>query len=117
MNTALALETVRTNTTPRERRESTRVQLQENVTVHVGRADGVLIDYSGGGARVRHIAALGVRTRIRVSFMIGVAQFHGTALVLSCRFIPQGASGMKFESRLSFVEVALEVQPRLSIVR
>ena len=118
MNPELTLETVKPSVSfPRERRSAVRVPMQERVLVHLGRTDGVLVDYSGGGARIRHAAALGVRTRVRVSFQIGVAQFHGTALILSCRFTPGAAPGQCFESRVSFLDVDYAMEPRLQIAK
>ena len=99
----------------RDRRRFTRHRLTEPVPVLIGRGDGLLIDVSANGARVRHDAAVVLGSRVRVTFVWQGERFEATAEVLACRVAALGQRA-RFESRLRFVAVTAPSQEVLARV-
>jgi len=89
---------------PRERRVAERLRVGGAVTVIFGRGEGVLIDLSQRGARIRHSTPVRRGTSARISFEWERRRFSATAEVLAARVISLGA-GPSYESRVRFTAV------------
>lgn len=90
--------------TGRDRRRFTRHRLTEPVPVLIGRGEGLLVDVSANGARVRHDAAAVLGARVRITFVWDGRRFEATGEVLACRVVALGQRA-RFESRLRFVSI------------
>jgi len=86
------------------RRTTERLRLAGSIAVVFGRGDGVLIDLSQHGARIRHVAPVRRGAAVRVSFEWEGARFSATAEVLASRVIRLGV-GPLYESRVRFAFV------------
>jgi hypothetical protein len=92
--------------TPDERRASPRIHIGGTHAVRIGRNDGVLIDISDRGARVRHVAAVRRGESLRIALAWQGEQFSAQAEVLSSRVVSMGnGRGTIYESRLRFVSM------------
>ena len=89
---------------PRERRGAERLPVAGTVTVIFGRGEGVLIDLSQRGARIRHASPVRRGATARISFEWERQRFSATAEVLAARVISLGA-GPSYESRVRFIAV------------
>jgi hypothetical protein len=92
-----------------DRRTTPRHRVQEPFIINVGRGDGVLIDISTSGARVRHSTPVRLGSQVRFSFEWEKQRFGNTSVVLSSRVIALGGtpgSATLFESRLRFVAIS-----------
>jgi hypothetical protein len=105
-------ETTATNNTNHfsnyERRRFGRVQLGNGLTALLGRIEGMVVDLSARGARVRHSTPLPGGGAIRLTIECGNEQISATARVVSSRLVCLGrgaASNPLYESRLALVEV------------
>jgi PilZ domain len=86
------------------RRAHERLRLSDNVSVVFGRGDGVLVDLSVRGARIRHYAPVRRGASVRVSFEWERYRFSSTAEVLASRMISLGV-GPSYESRVRFTSI------------
>jgi hypothetical protein len=83
------------------RRATERLRIKSTVAVIFGRNEGVLVDLSRHGARIRHAGAVRRGSSVRVSFGWERSRFSATAEVLASRVIGLGA-GPSFETRVRF---------------
>jgi hypothetical protein len=83
------------------RRSAERLRINGTVHVIFGRAEGVLIDLSKSGARIRHAGSVRRGARVRVSFTRDRLRVSGTVEVLASRVIGLGA-GPSYETRVIF---------------
>jgi hypothetical protein len=88
----------------RERRVSQRFHVAGTIPVVMGRGEGVLIDLSEHGARIRHFTAARRGSSTRVSFEWNGARFSATAEVLAARVVSLG-NGPSYESRVRFKDL------------
>ena len=98
--------------TGRDRRRFTRHRLAQPIPAVIGRGDGVLVDVSANGARVRHTSPVVLGARVRITFMWGRHRFEATGEVLASRMI--ALRDTRFESRLRFVSIGAESQDVLA---
>jgi hypothetical protein len=84
-----------------DRRVATRLRISGTVGVLIGRGEGVLVDLSATGARVRHRTLVRRGAVVRVSFDGGERRFSASAEVLASRVVSLG-DGTTYESRLRF---------------
>ena len=96
---------------PDDRRHAPRLQLNAVMPVHIGRGEGTLVDISARGARVRHRAAVGRGTVIRLTFAWHQQHFAANAEVLASRIV--ALDGPTYESRLHFTLVPHESESLL----
>jgi hypothetical protein len=87
-----------------ERRISQRFHVAGTVSVVMGRGEGVLIDLSEHGARVRHSTPARRGSSVRVSFEWSGARFSASAEVLAARVVSLG-NGPSYESRVRFTDL------------
>lgn len=83
------------------RRAAERLRVSGKVAVTFGRGEGVLIDLSKTGARIRHQAAVRRGSTVRVTFEWNRARFSANAEVLASRIASLG-TGPSYESRVRF---------------
>ena len=87
-----------------DRRISPRLRVGGTHPVIIGRGEGVLMDLSDRGARVRHFAATRRGETVRLTFGWEGERFTAQAEVLASRVISLGTgAGTTFESRLRFL--------------
>jgi len=93
-----------------DRRRSGRFEPLIQIPAKVGRRDGVVLNVSHRGARVRHPGSLTPSQVVELSFPCAGGQFYSRARVLSCRAVPlKEPSGlMVFESRFVFANPSAE---------
>ena len=93
-----------------DRRQSGRFEPVIQIPARVGRRDGVVLNLSHRGARVRHHGSLKVNEVIDLAFPCAGAQFASRARVLSCRAVPlkDPSGAMVFESRFAFANPSPE---------
>jgi hypothetical protein len=87
-----------------ERRGAPRTRIAQSVKVFVGRGEGVLVDLSPEGARMRHSVQAHRGANLRVSFEWQGERFASTAEVLASRVVAlsDGTHPTQYESRLRF---------------
>lgn len=87
-----------------ERRDTSRLRIANHIFVLVGRGEGVLVDLSTRGARVRHAVQARRATNVRVSFNWENERFAAMAEVLSSHVVALGYGEVPtlYESRLRF---------------
>lgn len=88
----------------RERRRAERLSIAGTIPVFFGRGEGVLIDLSQTGARVRHSVPVRRGTSVRISFEWQRRRFAATATILAARMVSLGA-GPSYESRVHFTAI------------
>lgn len=91
-----------------DRRVAPRLRIAGTVTALIGRGDGVLIDLSDRGAKVRHFTMVRRGALVRLSFEWEGERFSANAEVLASRVVSLGngaGSGTTYESRLCFRDV------------
>lgn len=86
------------------RRQTDRLRVDGTVTVIFGRGEGILVDLSQRGARIRHSAPVRRGAHVRLSFAWSTARFSANAEVLASRMIAIG-NGPSYESRVRFTSV------------
>lgn len=86
------------------RRTTERLRVAGSIAVVFGRGEGMLVDLSPHGARIRHFAPVRRGAAVRVSFEWEGARFSATAEVLASRMIRLGL-GPSYESRVRFIVV------------
>ncbi|HEV7763897.1 MAG TPA: PilZ domain-containing protein [Thermoanaerobaculia bacterium] len=91
---SLSLET-------QNRRAGERLSVAGTLAVIFGRGEGVLIDLSQRGARIRHRAPVRRGASVRVTLDWEGVRFSATAEILASRLISIGA-GPSYESRMRF---------------
>lgn len=98
-----------------DRRRSGRFEPPVQIPARVGRRNGVVLNVSHRGARVRHPGALKPSETIDLAFALGEGQFLSRARVLSCRAMPlKDENGqMVFESRFAFANPSPEAMALL----
>jgi hypothetical protein len=99
-----------------ERRAHARVRVTGTIPVVIGRGDGVLVDLSARGAKVRHASLVRRGATVRISFEYERTRFCASAEVLASRVSSlQGTrGGTIYESRLRFTAVSAEAAGALS---
>jgi PilZ domain len=96
---------------PFDRRVAPRVRVTESVPVHLGRANGTLVDISMRGARVRHTSAVSRGTTVRVALRWQGKPFAACGTVLSSRVV--ALDGPTYESRVHFADMPDEAEAAL----
>lgn len=93
-----------------DRRRSGRFEPIIQIPARVGRRDGVVLNLSHRGARIRHAGSLKVNELVDLAFPCAGGQFASRARVLSCRAVPlkDPKGAMVFESRFAFVNASPE---------
>ena len=99
----------------RNRRAAERVRVAGTIAVVFGRGEGLLIDLSLCGAKIRHFSPVRRGAPVRVSFEWQQARFSATTEVLSSRVIHLGL-GPSYESRVRFTFVDEDSQRVLAAV-
>lgn len=87
-----------------DRRGAERLRVADTVAVIFGRGEGVLIDLSQRGARIRHSTPVRRGASARISFEWDRMRFSATAEILAARVISLGA-GPSYESRVRFTAI------------
>jgi len=90
-----------------ERRVASRLRISGTVGVLIGRGEGVLVDLSETGARIRHRTLVRRGAIVRISFEGGERRFSAAAEVLASRVVSLG-DGTTYESRLRFTALDAE---------
>jgi hypothetical protein len=109
-----ALENVTLNGA--ERRTASRLRIGHTVGIRIGRGEGVLVDLSERGARVRHQTLVLRGSTVRFSFDYEDRRFSTSAEVLASRVISLGpVDGTTYESRLRFTTVDAESSAVLAL--
>lgn len=87
-----------------ERRTANRIRIANNIPVAIGRGNGVIVDLSLSGARVRHTVTALRGSNVRVSFLWHDERFAATAEVLASRVVALGSDARPtlYESRVRF---------------
>lgn len=85
-----------------DRRRAPRLRIEGSIAVLIGRGEGVLIDLSANGARVRHAAIVRRGSTVRLSFEWASERIGGNAEVLASHVVSLGGAGTTYESRLRF---------------
>lgn len=102
------------NNTPdvMDRRSGPRLRVAGTIPALIGRGDGVLIDLSENGAKIRHASMVRRGSTVRVSFEWERARFSATAEVLGSRVVCIGNAdrATTYESRLRFLSVTADAQ-------
>ena len=98
-----------------DRRLSGRFEPPVQIPARVGRRDGVVLNVSHRGARVRHPGALRPNEVVDLTFPCAGRQFSSRARVLSCRAVPMKdtAGAIVFESRFAFANPSPEAMALL----
>lgn len=100
-----AIEQMPHPTTPADRRREERIRLDRILAARVGRHDGVILDLSSRGVRVRHSGTLLRGATMRITFDWGGQKFVASAEVLSSRVVMLGANegeSAAYETRFRF---------------
>lgn len=87
-----------------ERRRVQRLRIEGTIGINFGRGEGLLVDLSRWGARVRHAAQVRRGTTVRISFEWQRMRFAAHAEVLAARVISLG-TGLSYESRVRFTTI------------
>ena len=95
------------------RRQAERQRVDGTIAVIFGRGEGILVDLSQRGARVRHRAPVRRGAEVRLSFGWNGARFTANAEVLASRMIAIG-NGPSYESRVRFTSIAMESETVLA---
>ena len=93
------------------RRRAERTRISRILHATVGRTDGVFVDLSLRGAKIRHSGALRRGAAVRITFEWERQRFAATAEVLASRIVALGAredQAATFESRFQFVAMSTE---------
>jgi hypothetical protein len=88
-----------------DRRNATRIRIAGEVPVLIGRGQGVLMDLSERGAKIRHRTAVLRGSTVRISIEWKGTRFSANAEVLASRVVTLGdndGGGTTFETRLRF---------------
>lgn len=99
----------------RNRRATKRLQVAGSIAVVFGRGEGLLIDLSQRGARVRHFAPVRRGAAVRVSFEWEHVRCSATAEVLASRVISLGL-GPSYESRVRFTFIDEDSERSLAAI-
>lgn len=94
-----------------ERRRAERKHLDRVLPVNVGRCDGVFVDVSMRGAKIRHKGALRRGATVRITFEWNRQRFSASAEVLASRVVALGVhadESTTYESRFRYVSMSLE---------
>lgn len=92
---------------PTERRSTPRLRVAGTIPALIGRGEGVLIDLSTRGAKVRHSTSMSRGAIVRICFEWQRARFSSSAEVLASRLVSLGNEQMPamYETRLRFRKV------------
>lgn len=90
-----------------ERRRSPRLRIAGTIPAHIGRGEGVLLDVSERGAKIRHSTMVRSGATIRIGFEWERARFSASAEVLASRLVSLGdeRTPAMYESRMRFLIV------------
>jgi hypothetical protein len=93
-----------------DRRRSGRFEPVMQIPARVGKRDGMVLNVSHRGARVRHPGSLKPNDLIDLAFACAGGQFSSRARVLSCRVVPlkDPRGVLVYESRFEFVSPSPE---------
>jgi hypothetical protein len=94
-----------------ERRNCERLRPGSPLPGLIGVHDGVVVDFSHAGARVRHDGGVKIGSLIRLAFLYGKARFRAVGEVLASRVVAIGrhdAEAIVFETRLRFQDLDVE---------
>ena len=97
-----------------DRRKTERLKIDGLIAVIFGRGEGILVDLSRDGARIRHQAPVRRGTAVRLSFLWNGARLSANAEVLASRMIAIGG-GPSYESRVRFLSVDADSQRVLAV--
>jgi hypothetical protein len=97
-----------------DRRRAERLRVAGTIAVIFGRGQGVLIDLSQRGARIRHSSPVRRGASARLSFEWERLRFSATAEVLAARVISLGA-GPSYESRVRFTAIEPDSESVLAV--
>jgi hypothetical protein len=86
------------------RRRAERLRVAGSIAVIFGRGEGVLIDLSQRGARIRHHSPARRGSTVRISFEWERVRFSANAEVLASRIVSLG-EGPSYESRVRFTSL------------
>jgi hypothetical protein len=114
-----AMEQLPLPSTPGERRNGDRRRLDRVLNVLVGRNDGIFVDASLRGAKIRHSGAVRRGATVRIAFDWERQRFSATAEVLASRVIALGmreGESTTFESRFRFTVMSPESSQLLARV-
>ena len=101
---------------PSDRRGAPRLRVTGTICALIGRGDGVIVDVSARGAKVRHSTLVRRGATVRISFEWDRTRFSATAEVLASRVVSlRGTKGdTVYESRLRFTDVTPDAHNVLS---
>lgn len=87
-----------------DRRDASRLRIANHILVLIGRGEGILVDLSTRGARVRHAVQARRGTNVRISFDWEDVRFTAMAEVLSSHVVTLGRGDVPtlYETRLRF---------------
>jgi hypothetical protein len=93
---------------PADRRRGDRTRLHRVLNALVGRHEGVFVDISLRGAKLRHSGALQCRSTVRIAFEWERQKFAASAEVLASRIVTLGTrdgEAATYESRFRFTSM------------
>lgn len=93
---------------PSDRRRGDRTRLDHVLRALVGRNDGIFVDLSSRGAKIRHQGSLCRGSQVRIVFTWEKERFSATGEVLASRVVSLGTregESAEFESRFRFVAI------------
>jgi hypothetical protein len=87
-----------------DRRSAPRLRVAGTIPAYIGRGEGVLIDLSERGAKIRHSKMVRRGATVRISFEWDRARFSASAEVLASRLVSLGneKTPAMYESRMRF---------------
>lgn len=99
-----------------ERRSAQRLRVAGTIPALIGRGEGVLIDLSERGAKIRHSSMVRRGATVRIAFEWERARFSASAEVVVSRvvFLGNAERPTMYESRLRFTNVSRDGQHVLS---
>lgn len=106
-----AIEQLPFSSPPTERRRGDRTRLHRVLNALVGRHEGMFIDISLRGAKMRHSGALQCRSTVRIAFDWERQKFSANAEVLASRIVSLGTRDGEpatYESRFRFTAMTPE---------
>jgi hypothetical protein len=95
-----------------ERRSAPRLRVTGTIPALIGRGDGVLVDLSERGAKIRHSTMVRRGATVRITFVWEQVRFSASAEVVGSRVVSIGSGEQPttYESRMRFLAVAPEAQ-------
>jgi hypothetical protein len=95
-----------------ERRSAPRLRVAGTIPALIGRGEGVLIDLSERGAKIRHSTMVRRGATVRIAFEWERARFSASAEVVGSRVVSIGSAEQPamYESRLRFLAVPSDAE-------